>query len=263
VAIGGFTLGDIHCPQGDALYCSLEDHKRRLQKRMRKLFGREPRSTRLTFITKMPRLTEGGLELLRKWIEGAPNPRLVTIDTLAMVRTPNRKEQAAYDADYAAVIGLRELAHEFGIAIVIVHHLRKMEADDPFDTVSGTLGLTGCPDAIAIIKRDTAGTLLLARGRDIDEVEKAITFNRQACTWAIEGDADAIRRSRQQQAILAALREADGPQSPQQLAAATGMKQVNIKFLLGKMVQGGVLRRVGYGRYEVAPKPEEEADAAA
>src|SRR5262249_5844531 len=155
---------------------------------------------RLKFRIKMPRLAQGGLEMLREWIKSVPNPRLIAIDTLAMVRMPNRKDQSAYDADYAAVIGLRELAHEYGWAIVDVHHVGKLEADDAFDTISGTLGLTGCPDSIVLLKRDASGTMLLARGRDIEEVEKAITFNRQTCTWTIEGDAADVRRSAQQQA---------------------------------------------------------------
>src|SRR5262245_7648782 len=39
VARGGFTLGDIHCIEGDVLYCALEDNLRRLQSRMLKLMG--------------------------------------------------------------------------------------------------------------------------------------------------------------------------------------------------------------------------------
>ena len=42
---------------------------------------------------------------------------------------------------------------------MLVHHLRKADADDAFDTVCGTLGLTGAPDTILVLKRDTtAGT---------------------------------------------------------------------------------------------------------
>ena len=38
VATGGFTLGEIHCPAGDVLYCAMEDSLRRLQSRLKKLF---------------------------------------------------------------------------------------------------------------------------------------------------------------------------------------------------------------------------------
>jgi RecA-family ATPase len=261
IASGGFTLGNIHCSEGDVLYCALEDNARRLKSRMSKLFGILPRSSRLQFRTKMPRLAEGGLEVLRRWLQGAAKPRMVAIDTLAMVRMPNRKDQSTYDADYAAVIGLRELAHEFGVAIVVVHHVRKMEADDPFDTVSGTLGLTGCPDSIVILKRDAAGSMLLGRGRDIEEIEKAVTFNKQTCAWTIEGDADEVRRSSQQQTILNTLREADEPQTPIQVAGNAGMKRENVRYLLGRLVNDGAIRKVGRGKYEIAPKSQGGADA--
>ena len=39
VACGSFTLDDIHCVKGDVLYAALEDNKRRLQCRLRKLLN--------------------------------------------------------------------------------------------------------------------------------------------------------------------------------------------------------------------------------
>jgi hypothetical protein len=71
-------------------------------------------------VTEMPRLAEGGLKVISDWIEAAECPRLVIIDTLAMVRMPNRKDQSSYDADYSAVVDLRTLAQKDGIAIVLV-----------------------------------------------------------------------------------------------------------------------------------------------
>src|SRR5215472_5226857 len=87
VARGGYTLGNIHCIEGDVLYCALEDNLRRLQSRMTKLLGiSQPWPRRLSFQCEMPRLGEGGLELIRQWIQTVAHPRLVIIDTLAMVR---------------------------------------------------------------------------------------------------------------------------------------------------------------------------------
>ena len=98
-----------------------------------------------------------------------------------------------YDADYAAALELRTLASEAGIAIVLVHHLRKADADDAYDTVSGTLGLTGAPDTILVLKRDTSGTIVLyGRGRDLTEIEMAMSFDKDSCLWRITGDADEV-----------------------------------------------------------------------
>jgi hypothetical protein len=61
VARGEFTLGQIHCLEGDVLYCALEHSLRRLQSRMDKLFGRARRwPGRLQFRCEMPRLGDGG-----------------------------------------------------------------------------------------------------------------------------------------------------------------------------------------------------------
>src|SRR5262245_14021956 len=71
VARGGFTLGDIHCVEGDVLYCALEDNLRRLQSRMTKLFGTQDWPERLFFRCEMPRLADGGLQVIKDWIKGA------------------------------------------------------------------------------------------------------------------------------------------------------------------------------------------------
>jgi AAA domain-containing protein len=106
-----FTLGTIKPAQGDVLYLALEDSKRRLQRRMKKLlptFG-ATWPDRLKLKTEWRRLHEGGLDDIRAWhsdtkAEGG-KPILVVIDVLAKVRKPvgNRP---LYEADYAALADL-------------------------------------------------------------------------------------------------------------------------------------------------------------
>jgi DNA-binding transcriptional ArsR family regulator len=255
VAEGGYTLGGISCEQGDVLYAALEDNLRRVQSRMSKLFGEEePWPNNLHFMCEMPRLAEGGIERIRQWIESAKRPRLVIIDTLAMVRMPNRKDQNSYDADYTAVKDLRALAAAHGVAIVVVHHLRKADADDAFDTVSGTLGLTGAPDTIIVIRRETNGVLLQAKGCDIEEISKAITFDQATCTWTITGDADTVRRTAQRAAVISALEDANGePVGASQIASATGMKPTNVRQLLLSLKREGLIKSASYGKYVLTP----------
>jgi DNA-binding transcriptional ArsR family regulator len=254
IAEGGTTLGGIKCTAGDVLYCALEDNPRRLQSRMKALFGKSRQwSERLTFVTEMPRLAEGGLKVIADWIAAAEHPRLVIIDTLAMVRMPNRKDQTSYDADYSAVVGLRTLAQQHGIAIALVHHLRKADSDDPFDTVSGTLGLTGAADAMLVLRRDTTGGIVLhGRGRDLAELEKAAEFDRGTCTWRLRGDASVARRSSERNAILAAMREIGQLATPTEIAAAAGLRPVNVRQSLRRMANDGLVCRAERGKYETA-----------
>jgi RecA-family ATPase len=112
---------------------------------------------------------------------------MVIIDTLEKFRAPADSRKGAYSADYEAVAALQKLALEHRMAVVIVHHDRKMDADDPFDTVSGTLGLTGAADTILIVKRKAGTYTLYARGRDIEEKETALQFEKRTCRWTILG----------------------------------------------------------------------------
>jgi RecA-family ATPase len=252
VARGGFTLGEIHCTEGDVLYCALEDNQRRIQSRLTKLLGiGQDWPGRLDFCCEMPRLAEGGLDLIKNWIKSKPHPRLIIIDTLAMVRAPRKRDQTDYDADYSAALELRKLAAEAGVAIVLVHHLRKADSEDAFDTVSGTLGLTGAPDSVLILKRDTSGTIVLhGRGRDLTEIELAMEFDRDGCTWRIVGEAADVRRSTERGTVLTAINEAGEPVGPSDIARATGMKAVNVRYLLKKLLQEGEIEKATtYGKY--------------
>jgi hypothetical protein len=262
VARGGFTLGEIHCTEGDVLYCALEDNLRRLKSRMTKLLGsQQPWPKRLQFICEMPRLAEGGLTQIKEWIAAAPHPRLVIIDTLAMVRAPKKRDESSYDADYAAVRELRALANQHGIAIVAVHHLRKADADDAFDTVSGTLGLIGAPDTILVLKRDTTGTIVLhGRGRDLVEIEKAMTFNKDTCTWAIAGDVSEVRTSGERRAILDAMKEIGAPATPTEIAAIARLKPANVRRMMLRMAKDGLVRKCDYGKYEIANRDRDQTE---
>jgi AAA domain len=252
VARGGFTLGEIHCIEGDVLYCALEDNERRLQSRITKLLNSSqgwPKG--FFYCCELPRLGGGGAEHIRNWIMSVRQPRLVVIDTLAMVRALKKIDESNYQSDYLALLELRELASEFGIAIPVSHHLRKQEADDPFDTISGTLGLTGAVDSMLVLKRDSYGGYVLhGKGRDLIEVEKALTFDRDACLWRVEGDAAPIRRSSERTAILNAIAETSEPLTPTDIAAATCMPVQNVKFLLRKLLDEGAIEKAGYGKYK-------------
>lgn len=61
--------------------------------------------------------------------------------------TAKGMDQTLYQADYLAIKELQSVAMQTGVAIVVVHHTRKKGAEtDPFEKVSGTLGLSGAAD---------------------------------------------------------------------------------------------------------------------
>ncbi|WP_336491301.1 AAA family ATPase [Methylobacterium nigriterrae] len=250
VATGGTALGGVACERGDVCYAALEDNPRRLKRRLHTLIGTaEDWPAGLTFICSMPRLRDGGIALVRRWIEAAEQPRLVIVDTLAKVRDPKGEQQSNYEADYAAMSELNDLAEKVGLAIVVVSHTRKMDADDPIDTVLGTTGLTGAVDSVLVLASTSQGTTLYGRGRDLEEFEKAAHFDPVTCRWTIAGDVSEVRRTDERRAILEALRNAAEPLSPAAISAATGMRGLNVRQLLLKMVKAGEVIKCGHGRY--------------
>ncbi|WP_206742318.1 AAA family ATPase [Sinorhizobium fredii] len=257
VSEGGYCLGDIQCESGDVLYLALEDNKRRLQRRLTKMLGVHGREwPHFKVAHKWPRADQGGLDQLRKWIDSADNPRLIVIDVFARFRKPASPAKQSYDTDYASISELQTLAAETGIAIVIVHHLRKSEADDdPLDTVSGTLGLTAAADAILVIKRTGQGTTLYGRSRDADEIDKAVQFHPGTALWTVIGERDQVQRSEERCAILKVLADAREPMSPKDIAAALRRKDGSIRFLLSKMVKDGEIIKLKRGVYAVSPSP--------
>src|SRR4051812_23677148 len=152
VATGGKAFGIKNCGQGDALYLALEDHPKRLQKRLRKVLDGRSAPERMYFHTQWPRLGEGGAEALDEWLCSHPETRLVVIDTLAKIRKPAHG-QNIYTEDYAALEELMPLAAEHSINISVVHHLRKMAAADPMDEISSSTGLTAGVDGFMILRR--------------------------------------------------------------------------------------------------------------
>lgn len=253
VATGGQALGVLSVDQGDVLVLALEDTQRRLQRRLRAVLQGATPCSRLHFATEWRRLDDGGLDDLRRWLDQHPDTRLVVIDTLAMVRGKAVKDAGVYADDYQAVSGVKALADERVLAILVVHHLRKATADDPLDTVSGSTGLTGAVDAVLVIQRERAraDAILHVIGRDIEEAEKALSFDGQTGTWTLVGEAEEFRRSEQQAAIIRAILDAGDSLSPKDLEEVLGKKRGAIKMLLHRMAKEGTLIADGTGKYKV------------
>lgn len=253
VATGGKAMGSIECEQGDVLYLALEDNRRRVKDRLLTLCParkvQEISLDRLTIRNVTPRIDNGLMAELDKWRLGCKRPRLVIIDVFLKVRPPRKKGEDPYSADYDAVTPLQRYASEHRLAVVLVTHTRKMAADDPLEAVSGTNGVTGAADAVLVLDRSGKGTTIYGRGRDIEEIETAMRFD--AGRWSILGDADEVRKSSERRKIVTALKEAGEEIGPKAIADLAGMKAVNVRNLLKRMVASGEIMQPRVGFYSV------------
>lgn len=168
--------------QSDVLYLCLEDTHNRIQQRLWKIT--DEASKRFHFAVSAHTITDGLLAELEDFVEGHPNTGLVVIDTFQVVRSPSR--DSAYAADYYDMTALKTFADEHGIAVLVIHHTRKMGDSDVFNTVSGTTGITGSADSTLVLTKnsrsDSNATLSIA-GRDIPFQELKLRFN--DCRWKL------------------------------------------------------------------------------
>ncbi len=252
VAAGGVAFGTRRVEQGDTLYLALEDNHKRLQKRLKKVLNGAPAPDGMHLHTEWPRLDEGGAELLDEWLTDHPGARLVVIDTLAKVRRPAGGANV-YAEDYSALEKLLPLAAKHGVAIVVVHHLRKMAASDPMDEISSSTGLTAGVDGFLILRRTpgSKGPTLYVDGRDIEEpTEYALHWNHNTATWTIEGDAEEVRLSKERGDILLTLNRSPEPMTPKEVSdVMPGTTSGAIRKLLWAMLGDGQLLKDDRGRY--------------
>lgn len=252
VATGGRALGSIECEAGDVLYAALEDNQRRLQSRSRQLRPYErARPERLHYAIDWRRFDDNGLADLEAWLDAHPAARLVCFDTYARVKPKGRGAQAsAYDEDESAMRPLHDLAKRRpGVAFVVVHHVRKQEAADIFDTISGTMGLTGVVDTMLILARVGDTVQLAGQGRDLENFERVVTRDKLTGGWLIGGDASEVASTSERQAILDALRERGEPMTPTEVASETGKSRSNVGHLLKRLAKEGKVERAPKGRW--------------
>lgn len=248
IADGRGALGTLQPEAGDVLYLALEDGERRMQRRMATLLPHANAwPSRLTLATRWKRANEGGLADIRDWCRWVEKPAAVVIDTLEKFRgLPGRR--AGHQPYYDAIVKLQKIVAERGMAVIVVHHQRKTHADDPFDTISGAAGLAGAADTILMLKRTERGAVLSIRGRDIEDSDTLLAFDRKSCQWSICGPA-AAPLSSGRAAIMGLLERADGPMQAGDIMRATGNSRSTTDSLLSRMVANGEIVRISSGHY--------------
>ena len=113
---------------------------------------------------------------------------LIIIDTLQMIRGAGYDN--TYANDYRDLSVLKHIADAHGIAILLIHHLRKELADDVFSRISGTTAISGAVDSSFTLVEDKRGSgkaKLYCIGRDIEYRELTLEHNAEN-VWELVSD---------------------------------------------------------------------------
>lgn len=165
VAKGELVWG-MSVKRGTTLYLCLEASVLRIQNRLFEITEDAPSSVH--FCTECAPIGQGLEEQVETFLAVHPDTVLVIIDTLQMVRPVH---DATYANDYRDLSVLKRLADKHGIAILLIHHLRKEKADDVFHRISGTTAISGAVDSSFTLveeKRGSGKAKLSCVGRDIE-----------------------------------------------------------------------------------------------
>lgn len=176
------------------LYLALEDSRRRLKSRMNKLLAGKEAPASFDYATTAGDIDNGLFENLERYLASHHGTGLIVIDTLQRVRGAARGREGSYASDYREVGALKTFADKHSIAMLWVHHLRKMkDGGDPFNMISGTNGIMGAADTTMVLtkeaRNDDTATFSVV-GRDVESSDTILKFNKDTCRWENMGDAD-------------------------------------------------------------------------
>ena len=168
----GNSIWGLPTLQCDVLYLSLEDTQRRIKDRLYNLTDSAPDNL---YFAVTSGLIGGGLEeQITDFLTEHPATKLVIIDTLQKVRDSKGSAGKAgmYGNDYDDISSIKRIADGFNIAILLVHHLRKLQdSDDPFNDVSGSTGIIGAADTNFILRRKRSGNAAKPKVEEIPLTE--------------------------------------------------------------------------------------------
>lgn len=183
VATGEPFLG-LPVTKGTAWYISLEDTAEHLYHRLGAITEVEPDN--LFFTTEedgIGTMADTLEKHIHNFIKQHPDTKLIVIDTFQLAR--GNSKEPSYAGDYADIQKFKHIADKRNVAILLVHHLRKMGDADPVNKLSGTTGIGGGVDTTFIMERSRKEDVaqLFCTGRSIQPRDLELRFDETACVW--------------------------------------------------------------------------------
>lgn len=238
IATGQDALGALSVIPGNVLFLSLDDpSERRFQTRLRNTLQSNTQSLKLDYSNKLPALPAH--YFIKEWLNANPDAKLVVVDILQNIRLPQLKNQGIYETDYQALEELRNLSSEYRIAVLVLHHTRKMKSEDFLEEASGSFGLTGATDAVLVLRRKRGENVaeLHATGRDIPESEPfSLIWNDG---WRLADESEIV--SPQQRRILEAIKK-NHIKTYQDICRHTGLDYNGVRAQVSRLKDRNLVR---------------------
>ena len=232
------------------LYLALEDTEARIKTRLGKYEIKDFNKAYL--ITDWKNNTSS----LKQYLLDNTQIKTVVIDTLQKFLQLN--DISNYNETVNALSTLKSIADELAIAIIVIHHTRKGNENNPGDWMDGGLGSMGinatadCSICLTR-KRDSNEGYIKATGRDIEDKHLALKWDKESCIWSMIGDVPKEQfLPLEQLKIYYLMKELDGQATTSLITEKTGKSEANVINLLNKLVKIGLVIKIERGLWAIA-----------
>lgn len=240
----------------NVLYLPYEDSERRLQDRIIKnKNGLVIKNDAQTFFLdgcNPPKLDDVIISRIGAMLK-ENKIEIMIIDTFgSAIKNDRKKSHSAFMDDYALLNSYQRFALDNKISLMFVHHTRKMKADNVFDEISGTRGITGAADANFVLQKNKMGGYLYIQGRDLEDQNFELEFDQKFLTWKLKGIVNQIDLTPEQKSILEVFNnDYEKELKPSEISKILGKEDTNIRPTIGKLSELGLLYRNAYGKYKL------------
>lgn len=242
VATGG-KFFNTDTPKQAVLYIPYEDSPLRLKRRLNLQKTTGAASIRFEF--DFPSLADDRALLALERLRAEGGFRLVVIDTLT--RAMGKVDQNDQVAIGLVVGQLQRWAIEHDVCLILVDHHKKPgpTVDDLVSDVMGATSKTAAADAVIGLyrKRGQRDATLKLTGRDIEERELSVDFEKDTGTWVLRGDADQVVNGERNQQLINAL-QVLGQATHRELCEVTDQHRGHAFDRLQELVARGIVERM-------------------
>lgn len=200
VAEGKQFLGRFNTHRCGVLYLDLECNDQLMQSRLNIVMDGRKAPDNLYITHKFPALDKGFAKKIDETLSKYKDIGLIIIDVLKKIK-PSKKngKDSDYDVDYENLGTLNEIAQTHKVAVLILHHSRKMvDPDDPFSNALGSTALQGSTDTMIALsrkKRFDEETDMFISTRLFREQNYKAKYNNDTAKWSILGDEREYQKS--------------------------------------------------------------------
>jgi hypothetical protein len=264
VGSGMYALGKVPVEQRPVLYLSLEDGLRRTVMRLQVRLAGVDAMPDISFAFSWPSLDEGGLELLEKWMKDHRGG-MVVIDTGKRLRQGlDDQSRSFYESDYDFIAPLTDIVHDTDALMLTLWHDRKMGAEDFFDQVNSSRGLTAAVDGVSQLQRDRGAkeAKLSIGDRDTEDRAFKLRWDDILLGWLLVEKVDVAQERQSGAALVLAtirkLQSEDMGVSADMVSAECGIPKGSVKNHFTALRAQGVITDMKRGFVHTVDEDEGE-----